>query len=287
MSRKATENAKGGLVLGLVEGIRSIQNYCRRRGRMGCGSDVDYLIGVIYFNRIRTNGRSRQMSEFDRIIELEQTPFDDVDFAENPEPRCPCVLLLDTSGSMDGRPIEELNAGLMTFRDALAADPMAKKRVEIAIVTFGPVEVVQPFISAEHFTPVHCEAHGATPIGEAIEEGLRLIEERKSSYRSHGVAYYRPWMFLITDGAPTDEWTNAASQVKVGEAAKKLSFFAVGVEGADINTLAEIATRTPLKLKGLEFRELFRWLSNSLSSVSQSQPGDTVRLPPPEGWAEI
>ena len=50
-----------------------------------------------------------------------------VEFAENPEPRCPCVLLLDTSASMTGTPIQALNDGLETFRDNLITDDLAKK----------------------------------------------------------------------------------------------------------------------------------------------------------------
>jgi uncharacterized protein YegL len=58
-------------------------------------------------------------------------------------PRCPVVLLLDTSGSMRGTPIQELNAGVELFRDELLADALASKRVEVAIVGFGPVQVIQ------------------------------------------------------------------------------------------------------------------------------------------------
>lgn len=85
----------------------------------------------------------------------EQITFATSDFASNPEPRCPCILLLDVSGSMNGRPINELNAGLVTFRDELLADPLALKRVELGIVTFGPVHVEQPFTSAANFFPPH------------------------------------------------------------------------------------------------------------------------------------
>ncbi|MCV2962734.1 hypothetical protein OHF12_22145, partial [Escherichia coli] len=109
----------------------------------------------------------------------EQITFATSDFASNPEPRCPCILLLDVSGSMNGRPINELNAGLVTFRDELLADPLALKRVELGIVTFGPVHVEQPFTSAANFFPPILFAQGDTPMGAAITKALDMVEERK------------------------------------------------------------------------------------------------------------
>lgn len=217
----------------------------------------------------------------------EQISFETNDFASNPEPRCPCVLLLDVSGSMGGLPISELNAGLTLFKDELAADALAMKRVEVAIVTFGPTKVEMPFTSASTFYPPTLNAQGDTPMGGAIMQALDLVRERKNEYKANGIAYYRPWVFLITDGGPTDAWQSAADAVREGEASKAFAFFAIGVKGANMDTLSQISVRTPLTLDGLKFRELFSWLSSSLRSVSQSTPGTEIALESPKGWASV
>src|ERR671916_539362 len=109
----------------------------------------------------------------------DQVSFALAEFAENPEPRCPCLLLLDTSSSMSGRPIDELNAGLVTFKDELMADALAVKRVEIGIVTFGPVRVATNWQTADVFQVPLLHASGDTPMGSAIEQGVEMLRSRK------------------------------------------------------------------------------------------------------------
>ena len=219
-----------------------------------------------------------------------ESPFAGAEFVENPEPRCPCVLLLDTSASMQGAPIGELGAGLVAFKDELAADALAAKRVEVAVVTFGPVRVATSFVTPTDFVPPVLEASGDTPMGEAMARALDLVRERKARYRENGIPYFRPWVFLVTDGAPTDAWQEAAGAVQAAERAGKLAFFPVAVEGANVEVLGRIGTRAPVRLVGLRFREMFAWLSRSLQSVSRSRPGESVELESPtapDGWGKV
>ncbi|MFO7622751.1 MAG: hypothetical protein R6V73_00225, partial [Anaerolineales bacterium] len=163
--------------------------------------------------------------------------FDQAEFADNPEPRCPVVLVLDTSGSMKGEPILQLNTALRDFSAALKNDRLASLRVELAIITFGkgvraidvrsglPDEtddiessamLVRPqtieiefdagktFATVDQFRSPVLDAQGDTPMGEAMRRALELIQDRKEIYKQNGLDYFRPWIFLITDGRPTD-----------------------------------------------------------------------------------
>jgi uncharacterized protein YegL len=213
----------------------------------------------------------------------------DIEFAENPEPRCACMLLLDTSGSMQGEKIAALNEGIRTFKEEVQSDPLASRRVEVAIVTFDSrVEVVQDFVTVDQFDPPLLDANGQTAMGTGILRALELVRERKEVYKRYGIAYYRPWIFMITDGEPTEPdhiVQRAAQQVRREEQSKGVTFYAVGVDSANMAKLAEISVQQPFKLRGLAFRELFEWLSASMQRVSSSSPGEQAPLAP-IGWSE-
>lgn len=221
----------------------------------------------------------------------EQVPFAAVEFAANPEPRCPCVLVLDTSASMAGPRLAELQRGVQQLKDELSQDLLARKRVELAVLTFGgSVRLSSDFVTVDAFDPPQLHADGLTPMGGAISTALDLVRTRKSVYRQNGIAYYRPWVFLLTDGEPSDAWQAAAKALREAEQQKALAFFAVGVGEANMDVLRQIAVRAPLQLKGLMFREMFQWLSTSLKSVSQSGLTDELPLQNPavpDGWARV
>ncbi|MFH1893788.1 MAG: VWA domain-containing protein [Candidatus Zixiibacteriota bacterium] len=229
---------------------------------------------------------------------------------ENWEPRCPVVLLLDNSGSMTGDPIQELNEGLKTFDREVKADKLASLRVDLSIVTFGghPLvvdprggyleagsqDVVKAFATADLFVPPVLTTGGLTPLGAAARLALQLIRDRKEMYKKIGLDHFRPWVFLISDGAPTDNgWEQAAAEARAEEDRDGVIVFPVGIRRANLAALGQFSSKNkPLRLHGLAFNELFVWLSKSLSAVSRSLPGSqsaagTQVALPPVGWSVV
>ncbi len=93
----------------------------------------------------------------------------------------------------------------------------------------------------------------------------------------------------MTDGQPTDDIIMASQRTKKLVENRKLTIFPIGIgSSADLTTLAKFSPKTqPIRLKGLNFKAFFEWLSQSVAKTSQSMPGEEVNLPPIKGWATI
>lgn len=210
------------------------------------------------------------------------------DLIENPSSRCACMLVLDTSGSMDGAPIAELNQGLAEFLRTLKDDEVASFSVELCIISTGsgtPRKELDFTIANNvmHIAPL--SAYGGTPLGQAVTMALDGLEQRKQSYKSAGVPYFQPWLVLISDGEPTDAWTQAASRARIMSEGKKLVVLPIGVAGANLQKLGECSNRGAKELNGLKFREFFLWLSASMSRVSASaSTAASIQLPSTASW---
>jgi uncharacterized protein YegL len=97
-------------------------------------------------------------------------------------------------------------------------------------------------------------------------------------------------MMIITDGEPTDsssDWASAVQQIQKAESDAKVEIFTIGVDGANLAVLSQLSTKPPAMLDGLKFRELFLWLSSSLSAASRSRPGDNLQLPSADPWRNV
>jgi len=223
---------------------------------------------------------------------MNQPVIPDVALVDNTEQRTPLVLLLDRSGSMGGAPIDQLNEGLRVLEQELKGDAIASKRVRILLVQFGgmdSVDTVGDWQDAMDFVAPSLTAMGTTPTGQAVDVALAKIEEEKLGFKQAGIAYTRPWLFLMSDGQPTDDWQSAAERCRQAEQANKVAVFPIAVGGgAHADTLGQFSSKGAAavkKLDGLKFQELFLWLSASMKVVSQSRPGGQAQLPAVDSWS--
>lgn len=230
-----------------------------------------------------------QMSENNLKLRLE-------DLVNNPTARVPVCLCLDVSGSMMGDPIQELNEGVRAFYQEITDDEVARYAAEVSIVTFGgKAECIEDFANVERQTNIpELMASGGTPMGEAVNMALDLLEERKQEYKDKGVDYYQPWLIVMTDGQPNgSQATLQGALDRTVEMAnnRKLSIFPIAIgEDADLEILRTLSPkRTPLRLNGLMFKEFFVWLGKSIVQTSNSMPGESIPLDVDgiKGWASL
>ena len=219
---------------------------------------------------------------------IERIPY--VEFADNANERTPCVLVLDCSGSMRDEPIRQLNAGLSALEKELKEDIDASSRVQLLIIkAYGKdeVKIESDWVDAMNFTAPTMEAGGLTPLGKAMETALQKIEEQKCLYDSCGITSKRPWIFLISDGEPTDYgWEESAEICRYAQKNKKVVIHAIGTQGANLDKLAKFSLLPPKRLTGLKFTEFFLWLSRSVSCISKAAPNANNYLDDITDWNE-
>lgn len=215
--------------------------------------------------------------------------YDAAEFADNPEARCPIVLILDVSFSMKGRKFETVKHALTKFRDIIREDPVTALRADVAVIDFaGAAQVVQDFTNGTDFEPPNLNLRGYTNFSKAIDLALDILEARKQSYRDGGIAYYRGLAYFLTDGEPEHDnrrdLDRVAARLVEMEENRSIAFFAFGISDgnnrADMKALAKLAPRQAVELTSMEQLDgSIQWLSRSVAAVSQSQPGESIRLP--------
>ena len=213
----------------------------------------------------------------------------------NYEQKCLCVLVLDTSGSMNAdNAIGQLNQGLQTFKSQIMNDETARDRLEIAIVSFNSeIKVeLQPSLISEIEMPT-LKASGQTQLVRAIEEAQQVIKDRKDYYKSKGLTYYRPWIVVMTDGDPypaNQDIDGIAQKIQEDADAKKYVFFMIGV-GKEVHddVLSKLTTSQfpAMRMDAVNFAEFFQWLSASATVVVNSDDltDSNVSIPQPT-WAQ-
>ena len=210
---------------------------------------------------------------------------------QNFEERTPCVLVVDTSGSM-GSKVDELNNGLKKFKADIMRDEETLQRLELGIVTFNSyVNTVMTMSAVDKVEMPVLSVTGSTKLVDGVREGIRMVEARKQQLRDLGIPCKRPYVLLVTDGAPdTDQdISGLASEISNGTAGKHFVFWAFGVEGADYEMLKKISVpqNPPLRFDSKDFGKFFEWLSNSLATISKAKKGDNVDIAPKNNFFQM
>ena len=211
--------------------------------------------------------------------------FSSSDFGSSTKRRLPICFALDTSGSMMGIPIKQLNMGLQNFVAPIKANDDTRNSTDIAIITFGSkVEIVMPFgkISKDKGLPEIKASTTLTPIGEGVLTALELLNARKEGYKEMGIKYFQPWLVVITDGAP--QGPNAMQNMELAikacnelESEDKLVVFNIGVgNGVDFDLLKRLSLKReePISINSTDFGKLFEFLGSSSSSIVSSGMND-------------
>lgn len=225
------------------------------------------------------------MSGFDRLPPPAKSEIDAIDAVK----KAPLILVLDRSSSMSGRPMKAVNDGVRTLVEELTGDEIAAYSVEIAVVSFGSdVTVDAGFANVGSFTPPKLKANGTTSLGKALVTAARMAEDRHQDLKAAGKLHYVPWIWLVTDGYPTDDWQPAAAVISDGAKAKRWVFWAVGTDEADFDVLRQCSTpdRPPMKLREDRWAEMFAWLTATQLERVKTRPGEQMALPH-VGWGQV
>ncbi|HEX8577604.1 MAG TPA: VWA domain-containing protein [Flavobacterium sp.] len=208
--------------------------------------------------------------------------------------RLPVYLLLDTSGSMSGEPIEAVKNGVQIMISSLRQNPQAIETAFLSVITFdSTARQIIPLTDLASFQMVDIKATGVTALGDALKLVTHKIETEVAKTTTEQKGDWKPLVFIMTDGIPTDDWQNGLQEFKKSKVAFTVACAAGS--GADTNILKQI-TDNVVSLDTADsatIGKFFQWVTASIgvSSTRVEDSGKEVtgldELPPPPSELNI
>lgn len=208
--------------------------------------------------------------------------------------RLPVYLLLDTSGSMSGEPIEAVKNGVQIMISSLRQNPQAIETAFLSVITFdSTAQQIIPLTDLASFQMVDIKATGVTALGEALKLVAHKIDTEVAKTSSEQKGDWKPLVFIMTDGIPTDDWQSGLNEFKKSKVAFTVACAAGS--GADANILKQI-TDNVVSLDTADSASIgkfFQWVTASIgvSSTKVEDSGKEVtglnELPPPPSELNI
>lgn len=202
--------------------------------------------------------------------------------------RLPVYLLLDTSGSMYGEPIEAVKNGVQVLVSTLRQDPYALETAYLSIITFdSKAQQIAPLTELSAFQMPNIEANGCTALGEALTLLANRVDSEVTKTTAEVKGDWKPLVFIMTDGEPTDDLNKGLAEFKKRKFGMVVAC-AAG-QGANTNTLKQI-TESVVQLDTADsatIKSFFKWVSASVSAGSMKveetcqEVGGLSELPPP------
>lgn len=215
------------------------------------------------------------------------------DFAKSTKKRLPICFCLDTSGSMAAptksgkNRMKELNDAFSKFMNAMKENDEVASSADVSIVTFGgQASILQNFtpVSKLDIPLIAYKDRSLTPMGEAVQVALKLLEVRKSAYKDKGIKYFQPWLVVLTDGEPEgkdalENMAIAIAQTTKLESENKLVVFNIGIgDDANLDVLKKLSQKReePISVGETDLDSLFTFLGASSESVVNGGESDIL-----------
>jgi len=191
--------------------------------------------------------------------------------------RLPIYLLIDCSESMAGPAIDSVTQGVNSLVTELRNNPLALESAVLSVITFSKVaKQVVPLSDPTDFMLPRLVIRPGTALGSAIEVLINCLDHEIVTTTESKKGDYRPLVFLLTDGQPTDQWTQAADKLKALKTPKIANIYAIGfgpdVDFGVLNRISDIVLSMP-EVSPETFRKFFVWLSASIQKASESISG--------------